>query len=89
MEALGYPFNTLEEELFVKGLCEACSLIDLSKSVIDTTIELRKRFKIKLPDAIIAASSLNYGADLVTVNVKDFKMIKEINIINPIPGNQQ
>ena len=85
MEALGYPFNSLKEELFVKGLCEACNQINLTKPIIDKTIEIRKQAKIKLPDAIIAASALVNKMMLVTVNVKDFKKIDGFSIINPIP----
>lgn len=84
MEALGYPFKTSKEEFFVKGLCEACDLIDLTKLIIEKTIEIRKQNKIKLPDAIIAASALVEGAKLVTVNVKDFENIKSIIINNPL-----
>ncbi len=84
MEALGYPFKTTKEELFVKGLCEACDLIELTRPIIDKTIEIRKHSKIKLPDAIIAASALVEDAELVTVNVKDFESIKRVKIINPL-----
>ena len=84
MEALGYPFKTTKEELFVRGLCEACDLIDLTRPIIDKTIEIRKQSKTKLPDAIIAASALVENAELVTVNVKDFESIKRVKIINPL-----
>ena len=53
--------------------------------ITEKTIEIRKQAKIKLPDAIIAASALVNNAVLVTANVKDFKMIDGISIINPIP----
>lgn len=84
MEALGYPFKTAKEELFVKGLCEAYELIELTRPIMDKTIEIRKQSKIKLPDAIIAASALVEEAKLVTVNVKDFESIKEMQIVNPL-----
>ena len=85
MEALGYPFKTKEDESFVKMLCNSFDLFDLTKPIIEKTIEIRKRSKIKLPDAIIAASALVNNAALVTNNVKDFKTIDGISIINPIP----
>ena len=84
MEALGYPFKTTKEEFFVKGLCDTIDLIDLTKPIIEKTIEIRKQNRIKLPDAIIAASALVEGAKLVTVNVKDFENINSIKIINPL-----
>jgi predicted nucleic acid-binding protein len=85
MEALGYPFKTKEDESFVKMLCNSFDLLDLTKPIIEKTIEIRKKSKIKLPDAIIAASALVNNAALVTNNVKDFKTIDGISIINPIP----
>ena len=85
MEALGYPFKTKEDKSFVKMLCNSFDLFDLTKPIIEKTIEIRKRSKIKLPDAIIAASALVNNAALVTNNVKDFKTIDGISIINPIP----
>ena len=85
MESLGHPFINNEEEAIVKRLCDTCEAFNLTKQITDKTIEIRKQFKIKLPNAIIAASALVNKATLVTANVKDFKMIDEISIINPIP----
>ena len=85
MESLGHPFKNKEEEIIVKSLCDACEVFNLTKQITDKTIEIRKQFKIKLPDAIIAACALVNKAILVTANVKDFKMINGISIINPIP----
>ena len=85
MESLGHPFKNKEEEIIVKSLCDTCEIFNLTKQITDKTIEIRKQFKIKLPDAIIAASALVNKAVLVTANVKDFKMINGISIINPIP----
>ena len=85
MESLGHPFKNKEEEIIVKSLCDTCEIFNLTKQITDKTIEIRKQFKIKLPDAIIAASALVNKAVLVTANVKDFKMTNGISIINPIP----
>ena len=85
MEVLGYPFKTKEDEYFVKMLCNSFDLLDLTKPIIEKTIEIRKRSKIKLPVAIIAASALVNNATLVTYNVKDFKMIDRITLIKPMP----
>lgn len=38
--------------------------------------------KIKLPDAIIAATAMLYDLHLITRNVQDFKHIN-LNLINP------
>ncbi|MBK8704770.1 MAG: PIN domain-containing protein [Saprospiraceae bacterium] len=39
----------------------------------DVVQKLRKQYKIKLPDAIIAATALVYDLTLVTRNISDFQ----------------
>ena len=47
------------------------------------TADIRKKQKIKLPDAIIAATALVYELSLVSRNVSDFKNIDGLQLINP------
>ena len=62
---------------------ETASIFDLTLDVIRKTIQIRQRQKIKLPDAVIAATALCNGFTLVSRNTKDFKSIKELDIVNP------
>jgi len=47
------------------------------------TVDIRKAYGIKLPDAIIAATALNYGLTLITRNTKDFKGVERLKRVNP------
>ena len=47
------------------------------------TADIRKQHKIKLPDAIIAATALVYDLTLITRNTKDFENIPGLASINP------
>ena len=47
------------------------------------TIELRKKYKIKLPDALIASTALFYDLILITRNISDFGKIVGLQTINP------
>lgn len=58
-------------------------VFELEKDIKLKTAELRKAHKIKLPDAVIAATSLAYDLTLLTRNVSDFKNIEGLNLINP------
>ena len=60
-----------------------CSMLDLTSEIIDKTISIRKKYKIKLPDAIIAATALVYDLILFSRNTADFKNIQELKVINP------
>ena len=79
IEVLGFPSSNKQVEAFL----DLAHQYELTKDVALKTIELRKIHKIKLPDAIIAATALVYDLGIVTRNVKDFENIKGINVVNP------
>lgn len=58
-------------------------VIELEQAIKFKTAEIRKTHRIKLPDAIIAATALVYDFTLLTRNVADFHNINNIKIINP------
>ncbi|WDN90644.1 hypothetical protein BuS5_03615 [Desulfosarcina sp. BuS5] len=82
MEILGYAFESLNEEKYIRELLGIFGVIYIDQEIADTTINIRKKSKIKLPDAIIAATAISEGLDLVTRNVEDFKNI-DVKLINP------
>ena len=55
----------------------------LDEPIIIKAIETRKTYKTKLPDAIIAATALINGLTLISSNIKDFKNIQGLNLLNP------
>jgi len=58
-------------------------IIPLELRVSTKTIELKQQRRIKLPDAVIAATALLHDYILLTRNVDDFKSIDGLEIINP------
>jgi hypothetical protein len=38
--------------------------------------------KLSLPDALIAATAIVYGIELFTLNLKDFKFIKQVKLLD-------
>lgn len=58
-------------------------VFELEKDIKFKTADIRKAYKIKLPDAVIAATAMAYELTLLTRNVRDFKIIKGLNLINP------
>ncbi len=55
----------------------------VTTDLIDITVRIRKERRMKLPDAIIAATALYYNLPLITRNVGDFKNIADLRIYNP------
>lgn len=53
---------------------------DLNETVANQTIKIRQKYNTKTPDAIIGATAMVYGFDIVTNNINDFKNL-DLNII--------
>ncbi|MDK9718789.1 MAG: type II toxin-antitoxin system VapC family toxin [Trichlorobacter sp.] len=72
METLSYDF-TQEQEQIVRSFLAGFKMINISASIMEIAVSVRKQKKIKLPDAIIAATAIEQGSVLVTRNQRDFK----------------
>ena len=59
IELLGFNGSPTEMQT-LKDFIEVTNVLPLSDAVVQKTINLRKNYKIKLPDAIIAATVFTY-----------------------------
>jgi predicted nucleic acid-binding protein len=84
MELLSYSGITETEENCIKSLLNDCEEISLTSEIKNKTIELRKKYKIKLPDAIVAASAIIKKIPLITAD-KGFKQIAELDLELIVP----
>jgi predicted nucleic acid-binding protein len=55
--------------------------LGFNEAVITQTIAVRKIYGLKLPDALIAATALVHGLQLVTANIVDFKRVDSIVVL--------
>jgi hypothetical protein len=80
LELLGYPGLNKREEKLIYDFLEDCVIIDVNKRIKDYTIEFLKKYKLKIPDGIIAGTSAYLGIPLLSSD-KDFLVVKEIDFI--------
>jgi predicted nucleic acid-binding protein len=82
--------DTPENEAILEEFINISKIYPLSNIVVERTIKLCKQTKIKLPDAIIAATALIEDFTLVTRNINDFIKIPDLILLNPwdIPVTQ-
>lgn len=66
IELLSFSGLPDEEERRVRDLLLALDRVQISDTIRDLTIQLRRKNRLKLPDAIIAASALTKHAILLT-----------------------
>ena len=76
------PANPSDLEPF-EDLVNTVEVIPLSEEVVLSTILIRRKYKLKLPDAIIAAAAMVFGLTVVTRNEADFKKVQGLIVINP------
>ena len=81
METLSYPYEN-DEEIVVRDFLACFQQHFLDEAIIEQTILFRREKKIKLPDAIIAATAFVHHLTLVTRNTADFRLTG-ISIFNP------
>lgn len=77
-------FNApLQIERVLSAFFDNSKILLLNEDVVKITISVCKQHKIKLPDAIIAATALSLNLTLLTRNTSDFKHIQGLTVINP------
>lgn len=67
----------------IHAFLAVAEVVSLDDDVVVQTITLRKKHKIKLPDAIIAATAIIQKRTLITRNIQHFSNIKGLRLINP------
>lgn len=85
MELLSFSGISPQEQNNIKAFLSECSELQLTKEVKEKTIEIRKHYKTKLPDAIIAATAIVNQIPLITAD-KVFEQIKELNLVLITPN---
>ncbi len=83
LEVLGFSGLTAADERGLTQLLAEFEEAQITTAVIDRAIELRKASRMKIPDALIAATAIVCAATLVTGNVRDFRSIAEIVVLDP------
>jgi len=82
IETLSWRSAIIQEEAMVKAFVSFSSIFALSDIIVDKCIDIRRDYKIKTPDAIIAATAIVHDFTLLTSD-SDFKRIPNLKILNP------
>ncbi len=80
IELLGIHGITLTQRKLIENVLADLNKISYSDKIEKTTITLRQKKKIKIPDAIIAATALVHDIPLITGD-KGFKSIQDLECI--------
>lgn len=80
-EVLGYHQLTEADRTYFELLFSEMIVLPVDRDIIDRAIEIRKSYRTKTADAIIAATAMKLNCSLLTANHNDFKKIGSLSVI--------
>ena len=72
-----------KEENAIKTFLNNAHVFLLDESIANIASKIRRNYKLKIGDAIIAATAVENKCNLIMRDVKDFGKISDIKIYNP------
>ncbi|MFA6598590.1 MAG: type II toxin-antitoxin system VapC family toxin [Ignavibacteriaceae bacterium] len=82
IEVLGYHKLKQRDKIILSNIIDILQIEKLSEDIVEKAIELRQKHRLKLGDAIIAATALVNDDVLVTRNIRDFRKIQDLKILD-------
>lgn len=80
LELLSFHEMSSRDQQRIEKFISECSVVDLNIDVQEAAIQIRKKYKLKLPDSIVVASAQYVDLPLISDN-KSLRSIKEGSII--------
>ena len=77
IELFGYRDLTSKQEKNIKGFLSNFRIISIDEAIKIEAIDLRKKFYLKLPDCIIAATAITLNLTLITSD-KQFRQVNNL-----------
>lgn len=80
IECLAYPGISEDEKEGIKSFLQECTIVGLTNEVKEFTIDLRTKYRLKLPDSIIASSAMSSSLTFMSAD-HDFSKIEELDFV--------
>ncbi len=80
MELLSYRNLSENDRKVIHSFLSECKIIYINHEIKEEAIRIRTAYDIKLPDSIIAASSLYLDLPLLTAD-RDFSKIEQLELV--------
>jgi predicted nucleic acid-binding protein len=84
VEVLGYHKLSADERAHFEAFFAASEVLPLSDAVVARAVSVRQARKMSLGDALVAATALVFGRELLTHNLKDFVGVPGLAVLDPL-----
>ncbi|MCH2451250.1 MAG: type II toxin-antitoxin system VapC family toxin [Gracilimonas sp.] len=81
VELLSYPDIETDEEEKIQTFLSECTIISESEPIRTQTILIRRKFNLKVPDAFVAATSIERDIPLLSAD-KNFSKVEDLLFID-------
>lgn len=81
-EILSFKNLNAQEIGDINEFLKSFSLVVVDSNIAKIGGAIRRKYGLKTPDALIAATAIFTGSTLVTRNLKDFKKVKELKLLD-------
>lgn len=80
LELIGFKDMTDKEAKQIESLLSECLVVSLNNSIKEKYVEVRKKYHLKLADAVIVATAIASNIPLITAD-KQFRTVKELKLV--------
>jgi len=80
LELFGKPNLSVHNNNIIEVMLEGCFVVDINQEIKQIYREIKQKYNLKLPDAIIAATAIYLDMPLLTFD-KDFKNIPHLKLM--------
>ncbi|MBK7382046.1 MAG: PIN domain-containing protein [Flavobacteriales bacterium] len=77
IELFAWPGPDTGRAKWLDAFLAECRIVELTKPIQEITIDIKKRFKLPMADAMIAATAVDLDVPLLTAD-KDFKRLDSV-----------
>jgi predicted nucleic acid-binding protein len=81
IEILSFKGLSLQEDNLIRSTLKTLIEVSLDPTIAEKTIQLRRKYSLKMPDAVILASAWECAAVLIT-NDKQLSKISEVQVLS-------
>lgn len=80
LELLSFKELKENEKLKIKQFLSECIIIDINQLIKERTLELRRKYSLKLPDCIVMATALYLNVPIISAD-KELSKVHESDIV--------
>lgn len=81
LELLAYSSLSAQEKALIEEILTTISIIPLDSHIARLASLVRRQYRLKVPDSVIAATAIFTGSTLITRNTRDFKRVTTLSLL--------